>query len=170
MNLGSKYIRTGLLSLAFLMLSFSYGYAQDSEISWVNWDLNDNATAITDFVRRLIELRKAQPLLHRDSWRDMMSVTWLNSSGGEQQAAHWEDGGATTVGIRLARDDLKDREGVWWELIVLFNPHDGEVQFTLPERMEGGAWTAVLDTARPDLAETEISEWTLAPRSLVLLR
>ena len=74
------------------------GYAQDSEISWVNWDLNDNAKALPDFVRRMIALRQAQPLFHRDNWRDMMSVTWLNPGGGEQQAAHWDDGGATTIG------------------------------------------------------------------------
>ena len=84
------------------------GYAQDSEISWVNWDLSDNAKALQDFVRRMIALRHAQPLFERANWRDMMSVTWLNAGGGEQQAAHWEDGGATTIAVRFARDDLKE--------------------------------------------------------------
>ncbi len=122
------------------------GYAQDSEISWVNWDLNDNARALQDFVKRLIGIRKAQPLLHRENWRDMMGVTWLNPGGGEQQDEHWMDAGATTVGIRLSRDDLKEVEGAWAELIVLFNPHDGEVPFTLPAR-EAGDWQVELDTA-----------------------
>ena len=43
------------------------GYAQDSEISWVNWDFNDNAKALQEFVRRLIGIRKAQPLLQRET-------------------------------------------------------------------------------------------------------
>jgi len=34
MSFSSKYLRTGLLSLAFVMLTFSYGYAQDSEFSF----------------------------------------------------------------------------------------------------------------------------------------
>ena len=148
------------------------GYAQDSEISWVNWNLNDNATALQDFVRRLIALRQAQPLLRRENWRDMMSVTWLNPGGGEQQAEHWGDGGATTIGVRFARDDLKEVEGAWWELVILFNPHDGEVPFKLPPR-EGGPWTIELDTAEPDggggTAEGE-AELILSPRSLLLLR
>ena len=90
------------------------GYAQDSEISWVNWDLSDNAKALQGFVRRLIALRHAQPLFERANWRDMMSVTWLNAGGGEQQAAHWEDGGATTIAVRFARDDLKESG---WHLV-----------------------------------------------------
>lgn len=145
------------------------GYAQDSEISWVHWDQPDTARALTAFVKRLIEIRKAQPLLHRENWRDMMSVTWLNAGGGEQQAAHWLDGGATTIGIRLSRDDLKEVEGAWWELLILFNPHDGEVPFTMPAR-ESGEWTVKLDTADPERDEAKISKvYNLAPRSLVLL-
>ncbi|MEO9230776.1 MAG: glycogen debranching protein GlgX [Devosia sp.] len=149
------------------------GYAQDSEISWVNWDLNDNAKALQAFTRRLIELRLAQPLLHRDNWRDMLSVTWLNAGGGEQQAAHWEDGGATTVGVRFARDDLKGQEGVWWELVVLFNPHDGDVPFVPPKRDDGGEWTVELDTSSSTISPRllEAGETvTLNARSLTLLR
>jgi isoamylase len=149
------------------------GYAQDSEISWVHWDLNDNARALQAFTQRLIALRKAQPLLHRDSWRDMMGVTWLNSGGGEQQAEHWEDGGATTVGVRLSRDDLRDHEGAWAELIVLFNPHDGEVPFTLPAPAESEEWTVELHTADSSLEGSTVageSQVAMPPRSLILLR
>ena len=149
------------------------GYAQDSEISWVNWNLNDNARTLQDFVRRMIALRLSQPLLHRDNWRDMMSVTWLNAGGGEQQAAHWEDKGATTVGIRLSRDDLKGQDGVWWELFLLFNPHHGDVPFVLPERAEGGAWIVELNTANEAAAGQSLAAGEALPmvaRSLVLLR
>jgi len=147
------------------------GYAQDSEISWINWDLNDNAKALTEFTRRIIGIRKAQPLLRRDNFRDMMSVTWLNPGGGEQQAAHWLDAGATTIGLRLSRDDLRDQDGIWWELVLLFNPHDGEVPFKLADR-EAGDWTVKLDTGVGEREGTTIEPGevlTLAARSLVLL-
>ena len=148
------------------------GYAQDSEISWVHWDLSDNAHALADFAKRLIALRRSQPLLERANWRDMMSVTWLNAGGGEQQLQHWEDGGATTVGVRYARDDLRNKDGVWWELIVLFNPHDGVVSFVTPRRGDDGSWQVELDTGLTLDGKTvkggEALE--LAPRSLVLLR
>jgi isoamylase len=149
------------------------GYAQDSEISWINWNLNDNAKGLQAFTKRLIALRMAQPLLHRDNWRDQMSVTWLNAGGGEQQAAHWEDAGATTVGIRLSRDDLKGQDGIWWELVVLFNPHDGDVPFVPPERAEGGTWTVELNTADDSATGRSLpggQPVTMTARSMMLLR
>lgn len=148
------------------------GYAQDSEISWVNWDLSDNATALQEFTRRLIAIRQAQPLLRRDNWRDMMSVTWLNPIGGEQQAAHWEDAGATTVGVRYSRDDLKAVEGAWWQVLVLFNPHDGDVPFTVPEKAEGGEWILELNTSATEQAAEllEGRDLVLPARTLMLLR
>lgn len=148
------------------------GYAQDSEISWITWDLNDNARALQAFTRRLIAIRQAQPLLRRDSFRDMMSVSWLNPVGGEQQAAHWEDAGATTVGVRFSRDDLKEVEGAWWQLIVLFNPHDGDVGFRLPEKAEGGTWSIEVNTSAPEQEAEALAgqDVVLPPRTLMLLR
>ena len=123
-------------------------YCQDNEISWVDWAaIPPWGHALTDFVRELIAIRKRQPLLRRESFRDMMSVTWLNPIGGEQQPEHWQDAGATTLGVRLARDDLKNQEGIWWELLLLFNPHEGNVPFKLPER-NGGTWYVEIDTAQ----------------------
>jgi isoamylase len=148
------------------------GYAQDSEISWVNWDLSDHAKALQDFVRRMIALRHAQPLFERANWRDMMSVTWLNASGGEQQAAHWEDGGATTIAVRFARDDLKKGDGVWWEAIVVFNPHDAPVPFKVPARQGAALWTCRLNTTNPEDAEDLVpaeGTITLEARSLMVL-
>jgi glycogen operon protein len=149
------------------------GYAQDSEISWVHWDLGENASALTAFVQQVIAIRNAQPLLRRENWRDQMSVTWINTSGGEQQAAHWLDAGATTLGVRFARDDLKGKDGgIWWEALILFNPHDGDVPFTLPERDGADAWRIALDTATPNGEPRSVpagTPMTMTPRSLLLL-
>ncbi|MFS9669265.1 glycogen debranching enzyme GlgX, partial [Klebsiella pneumoniae] len=40
-------------------------YCQDSEIGWVNWDLDDDGKALLKFVKRLIKLRLAYPILRR---------------------------------------------------------------------------------------------------------
>ena len=146
-------------------------YAQDSEISWVNWNLSENAEHLRDFVVKLIGIRNAQPLIHRESWRDMMSLTWLNTTGGEQRAEHWADAGATTIGLRLSRDDLKDQDGVWWEIIIVFNPHDGEVDFTLPAKSDGQPWTIAINTADQLADETQVTDnqLKLVARSTMLL-
>jgi len=147
------------------------GYAQDNEISWINWNLSENAEHLREFVIKLIGIRNAQPLIHRESWRDMMSLTWLNTTGGEQQAAHWADAGATTIGLRLSRDDLKGQDGVWWEIVVLFNPHDGEVDFSLPAKSDGQPWRIAINTADPQAEETEVTDnkLKLVARSTLLL-
>ena len=101
----------------------------------------------------------------------MMGVTWFNPGGGEQQAEHWTDAGATTIGVRLSRDDLKEVEGAWPELLILFNPHDGEVPFKLPER-ESADWRIELDTAGTEREQGTVrpgDELKLMARSLVLL-
>ena len=131
------------------------GYCQDNELNWIDWNAIDaNGHALTEFVRRLTWMRATQPLFHRENWRDGMSVTWLNPGGGEQQAEHWEDGGATTLGLRLSREDLKNRDGVWSEAVIVFNPHEGPVPFKLP-RQKGKTWTLVLDTTRPTQTSME---------------
>jgi len=148
------------------------GYCQDNELSWVNWEgIPETGKTLIEFVRALIDMRKRQPLLRRESFRDQMSITWLNPGGGEQQAEHWEDTGATTLGLRLSRDDLKGRDGAWSEVLILFNPHHDIVPFTLPKR-EGGKWAVQLDTSLQNREATDYAAGevlNLPARSIHLL-
>jgi len=155
------------------------GYCQDSEISWVHWDgLPDSAEALRAFTRRLIEIRKAQPLLRRASWRDGMVIDWFNAAGGIQRPEHWEEHNALQV--RLRRDDLKDGtgdqdgngDGVWRDLLLLFNPSGDELAFTIPPDSGGARLLEVL-TSEPDSRGTEVGEgetFALPARSMALLR
>ncbi len=147
-------------------------YCQDNPLSWIDWKgITEEGKALTAFVRKLLALRARQPLLRRASFRDGMVVTWLNPGGGEQTLEQWADAGATSIAVRLAREDLQGQEGVWRELILAFNPHEAPVPFVLPER-GGKRWEAVLDTdmgegpARSTAGGAEAVE--LAGRSLVL--
>jgi isoamylase len=40
-------------------------YCQDNDISWVNWDIDDDGRALNDFVRKLTTLRHTLPVLRR---------------------------------------------------------------------------------------------------------
>src|SRR6202012_4909880 len=40
-------------------------YCQDDDISWVNWDLDDDGRALAEFVRKLTTLRHTLPVLRR---------------------------------------------------------------------------------------------------------
>ncbi|OQP85343.1 glycogen debranching enzyme GlgX [Rhizobium rhizosphaerae] len=144
------------------------GYCQDSEISWVHWeDLPPSAEELRDFTRRLIALRNAQPLLHRDNWRDGMVIEWVNAGGGPQLPEHWADGGGTTIGALVSRADLEEQDGIWSKMLVIFNPHDGPVPFALPE----GGWRLMLTTDDPTLEDEAVEggqAYEMTGRSLCL--
>ncbi len=76
----------------------------------------------------------------------------------------------TTIGLRLSRDDLKGKDGVRPELILLFNPYEGEVEFILPERENGGEWIVEIDTAERSTASAPGGQPIhMEGRSLILL-
>ncbi|MBP1850256.1 glycogen debranching protein GlgX [Rhizobium halophytocola] len=144
------------------------GYCQDSDISWLHWeDLPETCDSLRDFTRKLIALRKAQPLLRRENWRDGTVIEWHNAEGGEQLPEHWLDG--NTLTLRLRRDDLEGEPEVWSELLLLFNPVDEETEFALPEG--DGRWRLELSTDDPDVEPYVIESgatFRMPPRSLGL--
>ena len=108
------------------------GYCQDSEISWIDWKgLSENDEALRDFTRRLIALRASQPLLRRESWRDGLEIRWFNAGGGPQQEEQWDEG--STLGVSISRPDLKQEDGIWHDVLMLFNPFEGPVPFQIPQ-------------------------------------
>jgi glycogen operon protein len=147
------------------------GYCQDSEISWLHWEeLPQTCEDLREFTRRLIALRKEQPLLRRSNWRDGMIIDWYHVEGGHQEAEHWYDG--NPLALKLLRPDLESEEGVWQEVLLLFNPVAEDIDFVLPET-GGGNWQLELTTfdveRHGDIAE-EGKAFRLEARSLALLR
>lgn len=147
------------------------GYCQDSEISWVNWEaLSDQDHALRHFTQRLIALRAEQPLLRRESWRDGLEIRWFNAGGGLQQSEHWDEG--STLGLAISRPDLEQEEGIWHDVLMLFNPFEGDVPFQIPQFGEGG-WVLELSTAEEKtdgVIITETIDFVLAGRSIALFR
>ncbi|HBM3286083.1 TPA: glycogen debranching protein GlgX [Klebsiella michiganensis] len=145
------------------------GYCQDSEISWVNWEaLSDQDHALRHFTQRLIALRAEQPLLRRESWRDGLEIRWFNAGGGLQQSEQWDEG--STLGLAISRPDLEQEEGIWHDVLMLFNPFEGDVPFQIPQFGEGG-WVLELSTAEEKtdgVIITETIDFVLAGRSIAL--
>ncbi|KAA3512212.1 glycogen debranching protein GlgX [Agrobacterium rosae] len=151
------------------------GYCQDSELSWVHWEnLPESAETLRAFTSKLIDLRQSHSLLRRDSWRDGTHATWLNPGGGEQTQEQWEDAGSTSLGLRLTQDQQGNSPAEadeWQDVLILFNPHDGAVEFKLPDADHG--WMTELTTADPAAPSNNIANgeiYTVEGRSLVLLR
>jgi glycogen operon protein len=156
-------------------------YCQDSELTWLNWKLGDEEQKLLAFVRRVIALRREQPILQSRKFfqgrsirgADIKDLTWLEPSGQEMKDEAWDSGFVRCLGVRLAGDVIQDLDErgqriVGDTLLVLFNAHHELISFTLPEE----PWELVLDTAE---GETEqftpgAKAYPLQGRSLAVLK
>ncbi|MDO9418754.1 glycogen debranching protein GlgX [Pararhizobium sp.] len=124
------------------------GYCQDSEISWIHWEgTPESGEGLRDFTRHLIALRHAQPLVRRESWRDGTEIHWVSADGSPHMDTDWQSGTDTILGVHMMRKDLDSVEGLWSDVLILFNPDENAVDFVLPE-LEDSQWSLELFTAR----------------------
>ena len=135
-------------------------YCQDNEISWVDWQHDDNARALTEFVQRLAMLRNRYPVLRRsrfltEQWSEELGVkdsTWLTPGGEEMEPKLWQDGAAKCVGVLLdgrAPASGVRRRGSESTLLLVVNAHHDVVVFTLPKVNGGRDWLRLVDTNLP---------------------
>ncbi len=129
-------------------------YCQDSEISWLNWSIEDKGERMIAFVQQLTELRASHPALrYRRSLTGQLDaegrrdVTWVSAGGGELSQEEW-NGVTKCFGMlidvasnpEIGLDDGRDT------VLLVLNGHDDLVTFTLPEVPGGGAWNRLVDT------------------------
>jgi glycogen operon protein len=132
-------------------------YCQDSEISWVNWALEEKGESLIAFVKQLTKLRHNFAILRRNRFLTgayneelgVKDVTWINASGAEMKDSQWRDAGMRCFGMlidgRAQPTGIKKR-GDDATMLLVFNGAGDGVNFTLPECPGGSAWTLLIDT------------------------
>src|SRR5947208_2484720 len=160
-------------------------WCQDNEISWFDWNLDEDGRALLDFTRRLIGLRRTHPIFRRTrffagSGRDLPDVWWMRPDGRKMTQRDWRNSEGRAIGVFLNGDELemktRQNEDVHDEsFLVLFNAHHESVTFRLPTRRFGARWKLELSTAEPQ-AEEGARSWTarqevaVESRSVLVLR
>lgn len=151
-------------------------YAQDNEISWLDWKLDDRKKALLEFTTNLIKLRNKHPNLHRRKFfqdraispskagkrrvgeLEIQDIAWYRPDGQPMTEDEWNAGWVRCLGMCLngrTLDDV-DRSGEpIFDNSFLFciNPHHEHIQFYLPSCMTGCDWELIVDTR--DAARTE---------------
>ncbi|UZN05081.1 glycogen debranching protein GlgX [Cellulomonas sp. S1-8] len=163
------------------------GYCQDDEITWVDWDLDEERQSLLEFTRRVIHLRRDHPVFRQRRFfagaaehggeSDLRDIAWMTPTGGHMSDDAWSSDHAFAVMVFLNGDaidepDMRGQDVVDDSFLLLFNSHWEKKQFQLPGTEYGAAWTAVLDTdsqVRPGREIRARGKVTLAPRSMVLL-
>ena len=157
-------------------------YCQDNEIAWVDWAQPD--TALQDFTRRLVALRKAHPVFRRRrylSGTEASELRWFTPAGTEMTAADWSDEGARAIGLYLDGSDDPDRAADGTPLLdddflVFVNAWWEPLDFILPVTRGQASWRIDVDTYDPAAPGSSTAapqgagdHVTVGPRSIVVL-
>jgi glycogen operon protein len=133
-------------------------YCQDNEISWYDWEHADEA--LLGFVRDLVRLRREHPVFRRRRWfqgrairgTSVADIGWFTPSGTVMSDENWQAGVTKSLGVFLNGDAIPTRNRRGERVLddsfyVMFNAHEEQIDFVMPEPKWGERWTIVLDTS-----------------------
>ena len=167
-------------------------YCQDNELSWMDWSMlkEEKSAAMLGFTKRVLSIRNHHPVFRRKRFlaggplgadvkeRD---IAWLVPSGRLMTQDDWDHdfGRALMVylnGNAITETTARGERITDDSFIMIFNSHDGEIEFTLPTKDLGATWRLMVDTAdsggypaEETLIEAE-GTITVQPRSTLILR
>ncbi|GAC69997.1 glycogen debranching protein GlgX [Gordonia soli] len=135
-------------------------YCQDSELSWMDWDLRETNADLLEFTRRAIALRTEHPVFRRRrffagnqaGWGDPeVDIAWLTPAGEEMTNADWDSGFARSLAVYFNGDGIQEKDERGETIVddsfyICFNAHDGGIDFRLPPEVYGPEWEVALDT------------------------
>jgi glycogen operon protein len=137
------------------------GYAQDNEVTWIDWDAADRP--LLEFTAAMSRLRRDHPTfrrrrffegrpVRRDVGNPVQDIAWLRPDGTLMQPEDWDSGFGRAVGVFLnglgireldrRGEPIRDRH-----FIVLFNAGDDIIDFHIPVVEYSPDWEIVIDTA-----------------------
>jgi isoamylase len=136
-------------------------YCQDTELSWVNWELKPDDLELLEFARRMIALNKTHPVFCRRSFfqgrrirgTDIKDIVWLKPDGTEMTDEEWKQSFARCLGVLLAGEapeelDERGRPRKDDDFLLLLNAHYESIPFVLPAAHPDARWQLELDTSR----------------------
>ncbi|WP_409464137.1 glycogen debranching protein GlgX [Amycolatopsis sp. GA6-003] len=165
-------------------------YCQDTELSWMDWELATENSDLVEFTAALTAFRKAHPVFRRRRFfqgkpvrkgEELGDIAWFTPAGEEMTEQNWDDAFGKSVVIFLNGEGIPDLDprGMPVEddsFLLAFNAHWEDIETTLPGNGYGREWTVVVDTDTGTVGDTDVEpvegggKFTLAARSLVVLQ
>ena len=159
-------------------------YAQDSEISWVNWDAVD--APLVEFTGTLARLRAQHPTFRRKRFftgaavrvgERLNDIVWLHPEGRPMVDGDWGAADARALGMYLNGQGIAGRDATGNRIIdehalLYFNGGFEPIQVCLPPKEYADAWEVAVDTAADERETTPLPAGTtreLAAHSVLVL-
>lgn len=161
-------------------------YCQDNEISWLDWDLNDEDQEFFKFVKRVIRLWSRNPVFQRRKFfqgrqirgEGCRDITWMAPNGEPMADSAWYSPSASRLAVRLEGnmvDEMDDRGDpiVGRTFLIFFNANHKAATFKMPALQDNEFWRPVIDTTnKPHKSRwlREGNRYEMAPYSLAVFR
>jgi glycogen operon protein len=163
-------------------------YCQDNEISWYDWNLDDDQRDLIAFVSRLTAIRRDNAILRRRRFfrgqpqhpTGLKDLTWIKPDGEEFTHADWADTSLMSLGMRMPGDSIDEIDDLGnaiesSSMFILLHRGENDVEFTLPlvDRADDiDQWRLIMSTDSPtgegDGLFAERSTITVPSRTVML--
>src|SRR5262245_9985236 len=119
-------------------------YCQDTELTWLNWEMTPAKQSMLDFARRIIQLRRTQPALQRRRFfhgapifgTAVKDIYWLDNKFQEMTEEAWDAGFVKALGVVLigvsGEVDYQGKPIVGDSLMLLLNAYWEPIEFQFP--------------------------------------
>jgi glycogen operon protein len=111
-------------------------YCQDNATSWCNWSSLQQHQEIFRFVRGMIALRRAHPILSEERFYTSSVIRWFGPRGGMPD---WADPTIKQLACLIREDEQSS-------LCLMFNAGVDAVKFGLPLLSPNTLWRVAVDT------------------------
>ncbi|OQY42170.1 MAG: glycogen debranching enzyme GlgX [Anaerolineaceae bacterium 4572_78] len=123
-------------------------YAQDNEISWLDWSFKEKHGEIYDFTCRMIAFRKAHPIFHRQHFftgfdKGRFDIQWFSMNGEE---ADWGHLVRTLTCLIYGHYERTTKDRPDNDALLMFNVDSMPHTFKLPPAPYHKKWRRVIDT------------------------
>jgi isoamylase len=163
-------------------------YCQDTELSWVDWELAEQHAGLKAFTAALTKVRRDHPVFRRRRFfagrpirkdDELRDIGWFTPSGQEMTEQDWESGFGRCIVVFLNGEGIADLDQrgehvVDDSFLLCFNAHHEDIDVTLPNGDYAENWTVMVDTATGEVGggPTVPAKSTLkvVARSLVVLQ
>ncbi len=161
-------------------------YAQDNEISWIDWRPDDAWLGMWDVTRTALRIRREHPALRQRHWFEgrpaikggPKDLAWIHPAGREMTGDDWHDSDLRVIGMFVSGDPLRspgprgeqqrDASFLFW-----LNGSDHDCEVSLFENRWVHAGEIVLSTDPSQTAGTTVragERFLLGAQSLVVLQ
>ncbi|MFM7013657.1 MAG: glycogen debranching protein GlgX [Actinomycetota bacterium] len=153
-------------------------YCQDTQLSWLNWDLEPFQNDLEATSAFLIELRKTHPVLRPKQFANYESATehsdrmrWFNPSGELMTEENWND--AQLRSFTRLTDHLNDN-GTLDSMLLIVHGSEEELEISLPNledfKQYEILWDSTSERPEPSRMVAVGSKIQLTPLSIVLIK